>query len=239
MAKSISQLDQITNEAIDLSQFLAIDDPAQTFKMSLLQLRDFFTGQLYPVGSTMFRLDNRTPNECGFPGTWSKVASDLSIRTAAADGSNVGVVGGTNAPAVPLPSHNHPGSTIWTDAVADHDHGATGSQDAHDHAITTYNAGSHSHPLQVSDDGDGGRGQPLWFMTGDGSSYGTSNIVAAGDHAHTGYADVRQPGVYVDVQPAGTHAHTGGVTVAAEGVAAPTLDVRGACINGNLWQRTA
>lgn len=37
----IQQLDQIPDEALDLSQFLAVDDPSQTFKMTLLQLRDF------------------------------------------------------------------------------------------------------------------------------------------------------------------------------------------------------
>lgn len=40
----IQALDQITDEAIDLSQMLALDDPSQTFKMTLLQLRDFLLG---------------------------------------------------------------------------------------------------------------------------------------------------------------------------------------------------
>lgn len=37
----IQGLDQIPNEAIDLSQFLALDDPSQTFKITLGQLKQF------------------------------------------------------------------------------------------------------------------------------------------------------------------------------------------------------
>lgn len=38
----IQSLDPIPNEAIDLSQFLALDDPSQTFKVTLGQLKQFF-----------------------------------------------------------------------------------------------------------------------------------------------------------------------------------------------------
>lgn len=41
----IIDLDQITDETIDLSQFLALDDPSQTFKVTLLQLVDFLVTQ--------------------------------------------------------------------------------------------------------------------------------------------------------------------------------------------------
>lgn len=41
----IQDLDQIPDDAIDMSQFLAIDDPSQTFKITLLQLVDALVAQ--------------------------------------------------------------------------------------------------------------------------------------------------------------------------------------------------
>lgn len=41
----IQDLDQIPDEAVDLSQFLALDDPSQTFKVTLLQLVDALVAQ--------------------------------------------------------------------------------------------------------------------------------------------------------------------------------------------------
>lgn len=243
----------------------------------------------------MFRLDNRTPNDCGFPGTWSKIAADLSLHTAAADGSNVGVVDGVNAPLVPVPEHNHgassdtqgdhthaatsgdagehtPTGAIWVDAVGDHEHGAGGSQDAHDHALNIYSGGSHTHNVSAKIKQDflwGGVGYDAGqgYQGGAAEHHQDTNMgpiaYAAGDHTHGGVADVRQPVVYVDVHPAGTHAHTGGVTINpvgphAHAITVPNagahahgvtvdlagtpgavLDVRGARVLGNLWQRTA
>lgn len=41
----IQDLDQIPDDAIDMSQFLALDDPSQTFKVTLLQLVDALVAQ--------------------------------------------------------------------------------------------------------------------------------------------------------------------------------------------------
>lgn len=41
----IQDLDQIPDDAIDMSQFLALDDPSQTFKLTLLQLVDALVAQ--------------------------------------------------------------------------------------------------------------------------------------------------------------------------------------------------
>lgn len=41
----IQDLDQIPDDGIDMSQFLALDDPSQTFKMTLLQLVDALVAQ--------------------------------------------------------------------------------------------------------------------------------------------------------------------------------------------------
>lgn len=243
MSKSISQLDAITNEAIDLSQFLAIDDPAQTFKLSLLQLRDFFTGQLYPVGSTLFRLDNRTPTECGFPGTWSKIAADVALHTAAADGSNVGTSTGSNAPAVPVPQHTHTASSA---SAGDHGHTAsTASAGDHGHTASTASAGNHNHiqaenfqrnykyglsgedlgTNEIYDNGKGGDPSLPYTSTTGAHTHGVT-VNNGGAHTHG-----------VTVTNAGAHSHT--VTVDNTGTAGVTLDVRGARILGHLWQRTA
>lgn len=235
MAKSISQLDAITDEAIDLSQFLAIDDPAQTFKMSLLQLRDFFTGQLYPVGSTMFRLDNRTPNDCGFPGTWSKIAADLSLHTAAADGSNVNTSTGSNSPTVPVPQHTHtatqPAHThaatqaAHTHAATQAAHGHTASQTAHTHTVSTASGSTREHCSDGCQEGS------LVNMT-----TGTTSSVAPAISIGTIAPAITVPSVtpvitVPNAQPA--------ITVDNAGTAGATLDVRGARILGHLWHRTA
>lgn len=243
MAKSISQLNSITAEAIDLSQFLAIDDPTQTFKLSLLQLRDFFTGQLFPVGSTLFRLDNRTPNECGFPGTWTKAVPDVSLHTANTDGSNLGQNIGSNAPTVPLPAHAH---TATSASAGDHTHTASSaSAGDHGHTASAANAGSHTHNVNARistrflDDGGWNFGNTLGGAAEHHQDTNTGPIaLAAGDHTHG--ISVANGGAHshgVTVTNAGAHTH--GVTVDNSGTAGATLDVRGARILGHLWHRTA
>lgn len=160
MAKRISDLDTIVDEAIDLSQYLPIDDPTQTFKLNLLQLSDFlFTRHMetiYPVGSTLYRVDNVAPSAIGFPGTWTKVAENVTLATGLATGTDTGSVAGNNYPDVPLLSHSHTATTtasqaahshaVWQDA---HSHGAT--QGSHTHTATqgnhthTATQGTHSH----------------------------------------------------------------------------------------------
>lgn len=137
----ISDLDQITNGAMDLSQFIALDDPGQTFKATLLQLSDFLQahilGNVFNVGSTLYRVDNRTPNEAGFPGTWALAPEDVTLATGLASGTDTGTYTGTNAPSVPLPSHSH------TASQPAHGHGA--SQDAHSHTVGTASGATREH----------------------------------------------------------------------------------------------
>lgn len=231
----IRDLDQITNETIDLSQHLAIDDPSQTFKLTLLQLRDFFVGQLYPPGSTMFRFDSRTPGECGFPGTWSKIAADMSLHTARADSSNLGMVDGDNFPAVPLQNHGHT-ATMWTDAVVDHDHAASGAQDPHAHSATQ---DQHSHSAAWSARNTEACSDGCGEGTLSNTNVGFDVSVGIGIEQPAVHIEYAQPAVYVNVLPAGAHSHTGGVTIANSGVDNPLIDVRGARIHGHLWHRTA
>lgn len=245
MSKSISQLDSITDEAIDLSQFLAIDDPSQTFKLSLLQLRDFFVGQLYPAGSTMFRFDNRTPNECGFPGTWSKVNQDVSLHTAKSDGSDLGVATGNNIQSVPLMQHTHTASSA---SAGDHTHTASSaSAGDHTHTASSASAGDHTHPFGVTMafDGSGGTFRIGWGQdpsrgkfSGTNSNIEDGGIGNAGAHTHG--VTVNSAGAHthgVTVNGAGAHTHS--ITVDSAGGPSPTMDVRGARIMGHLWHRTA
>lgn len=174
---------------------------------------------LFPVGSTIYRVDTKTPTSLGYPGTWTKVAASVTLATGAADGSDVGTTSGTNAPAVPVPSHTHTATT-------------TATQPAHSHSGSTDSQGAHTHPVSVRI-----RGDFFW-----GNSHPVAQGGAASEH-HTDspYAPV--------AESAGAHAHnfstasatptiTATTTVAAAGVASPTIDVQGLHLNGTLWIRT-
>ncbi|MCH7370036.1 hypothetical protein [Aeromonas sp. MR16] len=214
----VLDLDQISDEAIDLSQFLAVDDPAQTFKMTLLQLADFLEARtlarLFPVGSTLYRVDNRTPMELGFPGTWTKASPDVTLATGLADGTDSGSYTGTSDPVVPIPDHGH-----------------SASQDAHFHTGSVGSGGAHTHNVSAkikSDflwDGvgwDAGR-----YEGGAAEHHQDTNMgpiaLSAGEHAHGLTIDQSQPAVHVS----------------NAGTAGATLDVRGLHLNGQLWLRTA
>lgn len=226
MAKRISDLDLITDEAIDLSQFLPIDDPTQSFKMTMLQLSDFLFSRhmeaLYPVGSTVYRVDNIDPITLGYPGTWTKVAENVTIATGLNDGTDRGTIAGTNHPAVPLLQHNHTATTTASQAShshtatqAAHSHGAyqdahthSASQAAHSHTATTDSQGSHAHNVQV-------RIQSRFCVNGQGwpaSSTGGDNGAAAEHHANENWGPV--------TDSTGAHAHN--LTTAA---ATPAISV--------------
>lgn len=110
---------------------------------------------LFPVGSTIYRVDTKTPTSLGYPGTWTKVAASVTLATGAADGSDVGTTSGTNAPAVPVPSHTH-----------------TATQAAHGHTATQP---AHSHTVNARIRGD--------FLTG--SAAGTQGAGASEHHTDT------------------------------------------------------
>ncbi|MNR11133.1 hypothetical protein D3C85_1274210 [compost metagenome] len=171
-------LDQISDGAISLSQVIVLDDPAQSFKATLLQLADFLEARVlerqFPVGSTLYRVDNRTPMELGFPGTWTRYAEGLSLATGRADGADTGTTAGSNSVAVPLLQHNHSVSEQTTGLHNHQSEFAAGGEHAHDvdlrirldfapgtehHVDSTYGArtnygGAHSHNITVGVAGD-------------------------------------------------------------------------------------
>lgn len=104
----ILDLDPIADETISLSQELAIDDATQTFKINLLQMREFFNNINFPLGSYLIRDTN--PGDNGYPGVWSKVGAQTVLSTGIGDDSDLGTTTGENSPNVPLPEHRHSAS---------------------------------------------------------------------------------------------------------------------------------
>lgn len=204
-------LDQISDEAMSLSQVIVLDDPAQSFKATLLQLADFlearFLERQFPVGSTLYRVDNRTPMELGFPGTWTRYAEGLSLATGRADGTDTGTTAGSNSVAVPVPQHSHTASATQSA----HSHSVTATADEHTHA---YQGASGSTREHCSDGCSEGSLVNMSTKTTDAAS---SNVTVT-------LADAT-PSISVAVANAGT--------------AGASMDVEGAHINGVLWQRTA
>ena len=216
-------LDQISDEAMSLSQVIVLDDPAQSFKATLLQLADFlearFLERQFPVGSTLYRVDNRTPMELGFPGTWTRYAEGLSLATGRADGTDTGTTAGNNSVAVPLLQHNH--------SVSEQ---ATG---LHNHPADVHTGGEHAHDVDLRIRSDFAPGSQIWTCpNGAGAS---EHHVDSTYGARTNYGGAHSHNITVGV--AGDHTH--GVSVAHAGTANASMNIEGAHINGVLWQRTA
>lgn len=204
-------LDQISDEAMSLSQIIVLDDPAQSFKATLLQLADFlearFLERQFPIGSTLYRVDNRTPMELGFPGAWTRYAEGVSLATGRADGTDAGTTVGSNSVAVPVPQHTHT---------------ASATQSAHTHSVTT-TADEHTHAYQ------GASGSTREHCS-DGCTEGSLVNMAS---RTTDPASSNISVTLADATPSIS------VTVTNTGTAGASMNVEGAHLNGVLWQRTA
>lgn len=170
---------------------------------------------IYPIGSCIIRIDNTTPNQLGFPGSWGKFSADYSIHTAAADGSNVGQGVGTHFPGVPVTQHNH---SFTTNPAGNHTHTADDNQ-----------AGEHSHTVNTRTRSDYNTGHVQGARGGGSSEHHTDTdwyptTSASGGHNHN-----------ITVQAVGDHQHIGATDAA--GTAGATIDVRGARILVNIWVR--
>lgn len=256
MAKRILDLDPIANETIDLSQFLGIDDTNQTFGISLLQLSDFlearYLERMFPIGSTLYRVDNATPNSLGFPGTWGKVSAGVTLATGKADGTDTGSLAGLANVDVPLLAHTHTASqaahthTATTTAdqsahthsvvLGSHSHGAstTASQTAHSHTVPTASGATREHCSDGCNEGS------LVNM-----ATGTTDAQAPGISASTSIAATDLGTVTTSSTDAAISASTSigsatpPITVGSAGVGGPTINVEGYHLNGVLWMRTA
>jgi hypothetical protein len=182
----IRDLDQVNDEGIGLSDVIALDQTSQTFKMSLLQFKDFLLDQLNPIGSTLYRIDTVTPTDLGYPGTWEATEAGITLGTAAADDSDIGAIVGANTHAL-------------TEAEgAPHTHADTLAAPAHTHSETRVNqirtqGGNPSHSqgtLAVPKSGEnspalwtgGGQTTPvgIWVRNGTDTTGGASATALSG-----------------------------------------------------------
>ena len=145
------------------------------------------TGKMFPVGTVVFRMDNKNPATI-YGGTWSLITGDATI-TFGNGAAQTGGVTGSNDVAVPLPAHTH-NATFVGDRLPDH---------------------RHDNGIYGESEGTTNRRSPAVYKN-DGILY-------------TGYASAGTP--------------SGSVTVSSAGVSNPTINVRGARIAINVWQRTA
>jgi hypothetical protein len=123
----IRDLDQVDPNGITLSDVLAIDQPSQTFKMSILQMKDFLLEQLFPIGSTIYRVDEITPTDLGYTGTWEATEAGITLGTALVDNTDLGVITGSNTHA------------LTAAEGAPHTHADTLAAPAHTHSETRVN----------------------------------------------------------------------------------------------------
>lgn len=172
---------------------------------------------LYPVGSTLPPTSNPAhPNTLGYPGTWAEIEAGCSFNTVTAIDPALGTITGDNDPLVPVPEHNHTGTTT---SNGNHIHsGTTSSHGGHYHL--GWGSGSASWPYGVS-----GAANQLGAEGGNNNNY-LYKSSTEGAHTHT-YETINGG--------AHTHAFTSNNT----GTAAATLNVQGKVLNMIVWHRTA
>ena len=134
----IQNLDQISNEQLNLSTVFAIDEPSQTFKVSLLQLKDFLFGSLHSVGDIILTLTAENP-AVKYGGTWELLPVGGSLSTG--DGlAQAGAVIGDDDQLVPVPEHDHANTATASSAFT----GSALPTHLHGGAVVLGNAGSTS-----------------------------------------------------------------------------------------------
>ncbi|EOB6645556.1 phage tail fiber protein [Vibrio fluvialis] len=170
--------------------------------------------EAFPVGSCFLSMTAQNPAAMLGYGTWKLITGDASLTFG--DGTEqTGVASGENNPLVPLPEHTH----------------GMSSGGHHAHSGTAASAGAHTHPLRTNPAYSSGGVSNGSINTdrsakSDGSVALGNGSMAASSGAHTHS---------LSINGAGDHTHT----ISAAGTANATLDVRGARIAINVWQRTA
>ena len=139
----IIDLDQVANESISDSMVLAIDFAVQTLKVTWQQLQravnpfqvpytptggttettvgealdEIFTAPVRShVGMIIHTFSSSTPADLGYSGTWAKLASDVSIRSAGAPDLTPQ---GDNNPVMPVPLHGHSATSSFSGGAID------------------------------------------------------------------------------------------------------------------------
>lgn len=206
---------------------LATGDNGQLLKALQAMLTTF---SVPDVGDLYFTKGGTDPN-VKYPGTtWLRVAEGVTMRSAKADGSDLGTVVGSDTATLavenlPAHAHNIGGSTGSGGS-------ATITSGAYDFAsISTSNTGAHTHTYTyMADTGDSGEndsdGTPITK-----SSTGTTS--SSGAHAHT--VDLPSHTHSVSV-PAHTHTLPAATQNAGGGTA---FNIIPHSMIVNIWERTA
>ena len=74
--------------------------------------------KMFPVGHLLTTFNTANPSAYGYPGTWTKVDSDLTLMFGSTPNQKPS---GTNTPTVPVPLHHHD-ATFSGDEMEEHNH---------------------------------------------------------------------------------------------------------------------
>ena len=74
--------------------------------------------KMFPVGHLLTTFNTANPSTYGYPGTWEKVANDLTLMFGSTPNKTAS---GTNTPTVPVPLHHHD-ATFEGDEMEEHGH---------------------------------------------------------------------------------------------------------------------
>ncbi|ENM2831986.1 hypothetical protein AB6Q85_002333 [Vibrio cholerae] len=180
--------------------------------------------QLHPVGSVVLRMDAVNPSTI-YGGTWRLITGDASL-TFGNGSAQSGAVTGNNTPAVPVPAHTHSASQ------AEHNHNRGNMEISGNFSHTLM--GTYGYGFGLSDAGGAFYADPA--SANENWAINTGFATSVGRHAANGYvsqfrASRNWSGFTSNAAPA--------VTVASTGTANATLNVRGARIAINVWQRVS
>ncbi|CAH6970682.1 hypothetical protein VCHA30O60_50154 [Vibrio chagasii] len=175
----------------------------------------------HPIGTVLLRMDDVNPATV-LGGTWDLITGDASLSLG--DGTpQSGTPQGSNEQDVPLLEHSHEAGSLESQ---DHDHSIG-------HSLSTSETGNHSHGLPTYGFQDGGITLPesLFVSTSYDSDEPRDRFTASsGAHSHSVSGTIT-------ASQGGGEAITG--STGSSGDANPSMDVRGARVGVNVWQRVA
>jgi hypothetical protein len=176
---------------------------------------DEFVATVFPIGSVVMRMDNIDPSTIYQSTTWALITGDATLSFG--DGTaQAGTPTGDNDPAVPLLTHTH--------SMAQHTHTAN-----HNHTASSTSAGAHTHDVRGYSGGGSGDTEISKTDSPSGSTLVLDAAESNGAHTHP---------ITVDAENFST-ANGGATSTGSAGEATPTINVKGAVISINVWERTA
>ncbi|ADV88604.1 phage tail fiber domain-containing protein [Vibrio vulnificus] len=179
--------------------------------------------EAFPVGSCFLSMTAQNPASMLGYGTWRLITGDASL-TFGNGTAQSGAVVGNNNPTVPVPAHSHTATHgLTADISGEHNHASSMSYSRVTQIKTDYSGqgvGTGNNPTSgwSSSLGTGGSGTKYSIALNNANVSASGTSSSGGEH---------------------THAISGSVTVNSAGTPNATIDVRGARIAINVWQRTA